>query len=76
MIMHNMFIRCSQMVQPGCMERMNGHSYVTPFGQSKRAEPQGTRRASLVELTTLTTRLPRDVQEVASRQGLRDSACP
>lgn len=55
---------------------VSGHSHVTPFGQRKRPEPQGTRRGALVVLSTLTTRLLREVQEVASRLGLRDSACP
>ena len=71
-----MFIRCSQMVSIHSVYGVSGHSHVTPFGQRKRPEPQGTRRGALVELSTLTTRLLKDVQEVASRQGFRDSACP
>lgn len=69
---------CYQMQPDGLSSvyGVSGHSHVTPFGQRKRPEPQGTRRGALVELSTLTTKLLRDVQEVASRQGLRDSACP
>lgn len=49
-----MLIRCSQMVQSGCVEREGGHSYIPPIKQSKRAEPQEPGGVSPVEFPTLT----------------------
>ena len=65
---------CYQMQPDGLSSvyGVSGHSHVTPFGQRKRPEPQGTRWGALVELSTLTKKLYWPQLSMGYKRGLCD----